>query len=327
MKRTIGVIFSLSILIIALCLTATLATAADWEPKKSIRFIVTDSPGTPYDGEGRIMASELTKTFDRPVIVENLVGGGMMMGAMAVYRAKPDGYTLGFTSSTSLIMNQQFNDAKYDLTKFTYLGQCTNNSLLPLPVITTAGKGLDSWESIAKLDRPFRWGTVGKGTVTYTAAKALSNVLGLKDPVYISTYGGTELVPAVARGEVDGAVFVMALAEQFIKAGDVKLVLFTGNKRVKGYPDVRSFADIGHTELTQLLANYHIVIGPPGLPDNISSVLSDAVFKASSSESMKGYQKRAVNRGIGYEAANGEQTRTNVMGCLDIIQEMSSVIE
>jgi tripartite-type tricarboxylate transporter receptor subunit TctC len=307
-KRTIITIFSLFVIIIAL-------------------FIVTDSPGTPYDGEGRIISSEMTKTFNRPVIVENLVGGGMMMGAMATYRAKPDGYTLAFTSSTSLIMNQLFNEAKYDLTKFTYLGQCTNNSLLPLPVITTSGKGLDTWESLSKLDRPFRWGTVGKGTVTYTAAKALSHVLDLKNPVYISTYSGTELVPAVARGEVDGAVFVMALAEQFIKAGDVKLILFTGNKRVKDYPDVRSFADIGHTELTKLLANYHIVIGPPDLPENISSVLSDAVFKAASTESMKGYQKRAVNKGIGYEAATGDQTRANVMDCLEIIQEMASVIK
>jgi tripartite-type tricarboxylate transporter receptor subunit TctC len=323
-KQTIiGLFISL---LVALSMTTTLVSAADWKPQKPIRLIATDSPGSPYDSEARIIANEMAKMFNRPVIVDNVVGGGMMMGAITTYRAKPDGYTIAMTSSIALIINQIFQEAKYDLNRFAYLGQVANSARVPNSVVATAGKGIDTWESILKLDRPFRWGTIGKGTITYVSAKAISQVFGFKDPVFITTYTGGDLLLAVVRGECDGTCFLWDLVEPFIKSGDLKLVLTGGNKRFQNY-DVPCVGELGHPELDKVTTNYRVIIGPPDLPRNIYNVLSNAVFKATTSDTMKEYHMRAVAKGAYYEPAPGDVTRENVMGCLEVVRSMAPYLK
>jgi len=326
-KKVISKIVLLSVVIVVIVMPIMPTLAAEWKPQKTIHLIVPDAPGTPYDGEARIISNELAKLFGTPVVVDNIAGGGMLRGTTAAYRAKPDGYTIAFFSSMALIINQLFQDATYDLTKFVFLGQCTNTALIPTPITTTVGKGLDTWEDVLKLNRPFRWGTVGKGTVSYVSQKAISHAFKFKDPVFITTYSGPEVLPAVVRGECDGAGLPWDLAEPFIKTGQVKVVLSLGKTRIKDFPDVPSVGDLGHPELEKFITNYHIAVAPPGVPKNIETALSNAVYKVVTSDVMKEYQTRAVAKGAVYEALAGDVTRTNVMACLDLINSLTPYLK
>jgi tripartite-type tricarboxylate transporter receptor subunit TctC len=129
------------------------------------------------------------------------------------------------------------------------------------------------------------------------------------------------------RGECDGAGLPWDLAEPYIKTREVKLVLAVGKTRFKDYPDVPCVADLGHPELEKVVTNYHIAVGPPGLPKNIETVLSNALYKVVTSDTMKEYQTRAVSRGAVYEALTGDVTRTNVMGCLDLIKSLAPYLK
>ncbi|MBN2062340.1 MAG: hypothetical protein JW882_18200 [Deltaproteobacteria bacterium] len=286
-------------------------SAADWKPEKTIRLIVTDKAGAYYDAQARIIAKEMSSLFDKPVIVENLSGAGMMMGTIKVYRSKPDGYTIGYTSSAALLVNQIFKKAQYDQSKFTYLGQTLNSSKSPSAFITTAKKGLASIEEVLKLDRPFRFGTPGPGSIGDISPKAISHYFGFKDPIYV-TYPGPEIVPAVIRGECDGAIMPIFMADQFIKTGELDLIMAVGMSRYNEFPDVRCLKDLGHTEIENLLQNYHIIIAPPDLPDDIYDVLSKAVYKAVTSDSLKEYHKKALFDGLMYLPATGPETKENV---------------
>ena len=322
-KRTMVVVGIVCVFLTIAVLSSTRAYAQNWKPEKTIRMIVSDGPGTRYDIEARVLTSSLIETLGVPVIVDNVTGGGQLVGTLKAYKSKPDGYTLLFTSSSSMLLNQMIQGAPYDFAKFEFLAQVVDTEKTWSTVATT--KGLDSWEDVLKLDRPFRWGTVGKGTVSYVAPVVVSAAFNLK-AIYSTAYSGAEFVPAAMRGEVDGVIPPLGLVEPFYRDGNLNMLFFLSGVRNPKYPDIPCVADLGHPEVNDANVGYHVACAPPGTPKNIVDTLSEALYKACSADSSKQLQARFGNPGA-WKPAPGSEVRANLENQWKLLQKYAPLLK
>jgi len=293
----------------------------EWKPEKPIRIIVADNPGSMFDLNARFISSEMTKQLGTAVIVDPVPGAGQMAGIIEGYRSKPDGYTILFCGSNSMVINQFLRKAPYDYKEFRYLGSIINTALTAPTMITAKGKGLDSWEDLLNVSksRPIRWATVGKGTFSYIGTTGIAHAFGI-DSVFVTAYEGSQVVPAVIRGEVDGALFPLFLAAPVEKSGDVNIVLFVANNKRNNYPNVPITSELGHPELMDLAAGYHLFLAPPGTPDEIVNVLAPAVYQATKSETTIGGLKR-MKQDESYFPLTGKEVRTAVENSVKVLKE------
>src|SRR5262249_54265411 len=101
-----------------LCVSATPAFAQKDYPSRPIMLVVTYPPGGPTDAMARTLAAALKTSLGQPVVVENRAGAGGNIGAEAVARAEPDGYTLMFGTSAPLAINVSlYRKINYDPVK------------------------------------------------------------------------------------------------------------------------------------------------------------------------------------------------------------------
>ena len=245
------------------------AITAEWKPKKAIHMVIPTGPGGTYDSIGRVLASEMAKIVGQPVVVENVPGAGQALSAVQVYNAKPDGYTILYNNTMSMIINQYVYGAKYDFRKFDYLGQVYDTTKSPTTTVASGTKsGLNSWNDVLKLGRPVRFGTVGKGSIPHITGVALAYAFGLKNPTYILGYtGGADAFGGVARGEADLVCFPWNLVDPYIKSGDLQfLMVFSKKERLANYPNIPTAGELGHPELVDQTGTQHILMTPPGTP-------------------------------------------------------------
>src|SRR5262245_4882325 len=94
----------LTYIIAAFLLPAATAEAQDW-PQRPIVMVVSQSAGASPDIMARLLANTLAEPLGQGVVVENKPGGGNVIGASAVSRAAPDGYTFFFATSAALVGN------------------------------------------------------------------------------------------------------------------------------------------------------------------------------------------------------------------------------
>ena len=105
-------------LIVALCLglTAGAAVAQNY-PDRPIRILVGFPPGGPPDVAARILAEKFSETWRRPVVVENLTGGGGNLAIERAAKAPPDGYTLVMASNAIVINPSLYDNLPYDVAR------------------------------------------------------------------------------------------------------------------------------------------------------------------------------------------------------------------
>lgn len=324
-KQIIG-FFLVPIIIVSLIMAACAKPAPApppverWKPEQPIHIICTADPGSTYDIQARLFASEMTQTLDQPVVVDNVPGGGMRTGVTQAYRAKPDGYTLVYTSSFALVTGQQIYEADFDYTKFVYLAQSYDAIKGGTGVYATPGKDLETWEDIMKLERTLRWANIGPGSVQHVQAIRYRRAFKL-NLIAVPGYAGADQFPAVARGEVDFAHMPLRYAEKWRGTVNVVLVESIGPFE-KELGDVPTVAELGHPELGAY-AVVHVVMAPPGTPERIASVLGEAAYAAAKSDAMKELHIKSIAAGAAWAPGDGKTAQASVDTLWKIIEEIA----
>lgn len=261
-----------------ICMPAARAQAF---PARPITMVVAFGPGTGSDTMARLLAEPLRANLGVPVIVENKLGGGGVIGTEFVARAAPDGYTITLGSTSSLGTTPLLNPvAKYRHSDFAYIGGIAKTDYLYFTANTPAHpRTLD--ELLARLRKDGgSFGSAGVGTITHLATEVLLDRAQVK-ATHVPYKGSGQVVTDVAAGHVLFACDSPAATLQLIRSGRLRPLASTGPKRLESLPDVPTVAESGFPDFVVLA--WWALAAPAGTPPAVVRRLGEALNKSVSS--------------------------------------------
>ena len=260
------------LLLFILCVGA--AQAQDY-PTKNVRLIAAAAPGGNPDVLARMLAARLSDTFGRPFVVENLPGAGGIVAAEQVARAAPDGHVLMLGDSGALAINPALNSKlTYNpLRDFTLI-----TALAAVPTVLVAGanvpaNSLQEFIALAKA-RPgaLSYGSAGNGSVHHLTMAVFAARAGI-DMLHVPYKGSGPAVTDTLAGQTQVMFPSIVAANQFIKAGKLRALAVTGNKRSPLYPSLPTIAEAGVPgfQITQWYGFFAPAKTPPAVVDRLNN--------------------------------------------------------
>jgi len=268
---------------LAALLPAPAIAQASW-PNKPIRIVVTYPPGGLTDVYARAYGDYVSQKVGQPVVVENKAGAAGAIGAELVKQAPPDGYTLMFTNSTTMMQNKVlFKKLPYDPDKDFALVAWFNTGHLP----TILNKDVPA-RNVAEFaawarDRKVSLATYGAGSYAHVVTETLNRHYGLKmEAVH---YRGEALMwQDVASGAVQGASGSYASAGAVLQTGAGRPIAVPTLERMKKLPDVPTFYEQGLTEKAFQVRGWVGCAAPVGTPEGVVQKLGELMVEAGKTE-------------------------------------------
>jgi len=257
---------------------APLGAAAETYPSRPIKIVVGFGPGSGTDILARLLAEQLQKSLEQPVIVENKPGAGAQMAASSVARAAADGYTLFLTSNSSHSVNPHiYKKLSYDPKKdFTPIA-----GLAYFPFLLAIDPKLPP-----KTPQEFvEWARANSGKVTYAygtptvriPAAALDHLLQL-NATGVGYKSSPPAMMDVIGGQVSFLVTDLASSQAQIKDGKLRALAVTTSRRSELAPELPTIEEtLGLKDFD--LAAWTGLFGPANLPKEIVDRLSKVVVE------------------------------------------------
>lgn len=233
----------------ALITSTMLGTSAMASGDEPITLVLPYSAGGPTDGITRYLADELTGILGRTFLVENKPGANGIIAAqyVATTRAPQTTLLVGGTGPISLNTMLRKN-LPFKLADFQPVSLVANG---PMAVTVPASAGIEAFEQFVEQGqgKPLRFGTFGPGSLSQLYGALLSNEFGF-DLVEVSYKTTAEEVKDILGGQVDFTVSSPFGVIGQIKAGEMKMLAVARPERMEQLPDVPTFAELGHPEMT-----------------------------------------------------------------------------
>jgi tripartite-type tricarboxylate transporter receptor subunit TctC len=259
------------------------AIAEVW-PSKPIRIVCGYPAGGLTDIFARGYGEFISQKTGQPVVVENKAGASGAIAAEQVKSATPDGYTLMFTISTTMIMNKVlFKKLPYDPDKDFALISWLNAGHLPMIINKDVpARNVAQFAEYARNNKA-SLGTYGAGSYPHVVAETLNRHFGLKmEAVH---YRGEALMwQDVASNAIQGGSGSIAGASSVLQTGTGRPIAVPSMVRAKKLPDVPTFYEQGLTEQAFLVRGFICLVGPIAMPDEIVQKLSDLMVEGGKSE-------------------------------------------
>jgi tripartite-type tricarboxylate transporter receptor subunit TctC len=248
-------------------------------PNRPITIIVSFGAGGTADILARMIGEELSTALGQPVVIENRPGAGGNLGAQAVARAAPDGYTLLVSGSpTHSVGPHLFKNLTYDPMKdvppVAMIAMAPNllvvNSELPV-------KSVKELVQIAR-DKPgqITFSSAGIATSGYLAAEMLKTAAKL-DMAHVPYKSGPEAVTGVLAGNVGFIFFTVPALLPQVEAGKLRALAITGTERSSLVPNVPTVAESGFPDVD--VQAWFALFAPKGTPDPVVQRLAAEIEK------------------------------------------------
>lgn len=286
-----------------LFLAAPLVSAADY-PNRAITLVVPWAAGGGTDATARIVAHGLEAELGQPVNVVNRTGGSGVVGHTVIARAKPDGYTIGMATVELGMMHWQgLTDLTYR--DFTPIAQMNYD---PGAIQVSADAPWDSVEELlaeikSKPEGTFLASGTGQGGIWDVAMAGLLLDQGI-DPQKVRWVPSQGAAPGL-RDLVAGGVQIVPCsipeARTMIQAGKVKSLAVMSEQSNPIFPDVPTLQQAIGSDFS--LGAWRGIVGPKGLPDDVTATLEAALKKVYSSDEFKSFMNK---RGYGMKWRDAE---------------------
>ena len=233
----------MKLLLAIAALAVSMAAQAQSYPTKTVRFISGVTPGSASDTMARILAEELSKKLGQPVIVENRLGAGGLVGAKWVATQEPDGhnvmmYASAFTVST--LLNPGLDPKE--------LVPVATVATIPTIMITPPGRYKTAKDFVAAAKAQpgkLNCSTAGSGSATHMALERFRAAAGF-EVQNIHTKGAGEALTEVISGRADCYFALVFQAQKMKDAGKVDAHLVSGPKRTALIPDLPTTEEAGY---------------------------------------------------------------------------------
>jgi len=250
--------------------------AQEW-PSKPIRLVVPFAPAGPADIIARLVGQKLNEYFGQQIIVDNRAGAGGNIGAAAVAKSPPDGYTVLATTSALVVNVSLYSNPGYTERDFIPTAVVASQPNMIFVNAAVPAKNLAELFSLAKASK-LAYASPGSGTTPHLTGENLFNVLGKLSMTPIHFRGAGQAVVAVVAGEPPVGSMAISGPLPQIKAGRLRALAVSSAKRIAALPDVPTFAEAGFPGVED-----YTWIGlflPAGTPSPVVQKLNDAVNRA-----------------------------------------------
>ena len=264
-------------------------------PDHALRLIVPFTAGGNADVVARMVAQGMTEQLKQPVIVENRPGANAMIGAEAVARAAPDGYTILLATAESHAINPHiYKKVSYDAVKdFAPVGVIGHfpfalviNPKLP---VTNLAEFIDYAKKHKGKLNFASWGVGSTSQITFEQLKQTAGI----DLVHVPYQGAAPAITAVAGGQVDAFMVPLTVAVPQAKSGRVKLLGVTTAQRVATAADIPTLTEQG---VPVVSGGWHVLVVPKATPADVVNQLNRALLATTSAATMReSLQKAGVD--------------------------------
>jgi tripartite-type tricarboxylate transporter receptor subunit TctC len=256
-------------------------------PSKPIRFVVPYPPGGTTDIVARGIATKLAERLGQQVVIDNRGGASTIIGADAVAKSLPDGYTLLLTTATTMSINPQVNPKlPYDAVKdFAPITSAVN---VPFMIAAHPAFPPNSMAELIALAKAkpgvVKYSTPGNASSNHVAGALLESMAGIK-LTHVPYKGSGPATIAALGGEVDIVITGIATVTPQWKAGKLKILAIGADKRHPSWPDIPSTGEAG-------LQGYYAgtwfgVVARTGTPRGIIDKLNREIVAALSAGELK----------------------------------------
>jgi tripartite-type tricarboxylate transporter receptor subunit TctC len=272
-------------LLLAALFAVPLVAFAQAYPAKPVRIIVPFAPGGGSDLAGRLVAAKLSERMGAQFIVDNRPGAGSNLGAEIAVKAPPDGYTL-LLISASYTVNPSVYKLTFDpINDITPIIQISGGPYVVAIHPSVPASNLKEFVEYAKKEPDkLAYGSSGSGSIMHVASEYFLDAAKIK--VLHIPYKGTG--PAVADtigGQVQLVFGAVPVTLPHVKAGRLRALAVTTDKRIAAAPDLPTVAESGYPGYE--VTNWHGLVGPKGLPRDIVARLNREIGEVVKGDDMK----------------------------------------
>lgn len=297
--------------ILAAALTAIgcAAMAQDF-PTKPVTLVVPYAAGGSTETMARIFSKALGNELGQPVLIKVRPGAGGAIGATEVSKSEPDGYTVLFSTSSSLLWPPLTQEVEYDLDSFTYVAKITDYQQA---IVAAADAPFDNMEELFaySADNTLSYGDQN------TLSRAFIDAIGDQEGVVwngIPTKGGGEMVPFLLGGKIDFA-WSGGVHQRY---GDkMKVLLSMNSGRLDASPDVPSIQE----EYGFSMPSQAVLTVPAGTPEDVVQILAEKAEIAMQDPEFKELMTEKLLFPLSYEGP--EEITANISTAVETLKKIA----
>ena len=261
-----------------LMLCASLVHAQAY-PAKPIRMVLAFPPGGPTDIVARVLAQKMSELMGQPVIVENRLGAGGVVGTESVARSAPDGYTLMFSASGAMVITPHLN-SKLPYDTFRDFMPISLGATAPMILIVGPNSPAHSVQELIAQAKTqpgkLNFSTAGIGTPPHLAVELLKSATGI-DVVHVPYKGAPQAEIAVMTGDV-AFMFTQPVVVNIARTGKVRMLNISAARRSALAPDLPTLAESGVPGFE--VTAWYGLFAPAKTPDDVVARLNSEMQKA-----------------------------------------------
>ena len=276
-------------LVLGVLLSACLGAVAQAQnyPDRPIRLIAPFPAGGLADVLARAVGDELSKSFGQPVIVENRTGAGGNVGADAVAKAAPDGYTL-MMSSAGILTANQFLYATMPFDPEKDFVPVSNVADMPMMVVVNPNVSAKTLQELVALARAnpgkLNFGSPGIGTTGHLGLALFMHAANIK-LTHVPYRGAAPAMTDLLAGQIDGVVDNPPTVLPQIQGGRLRALAVAAKQRMTLLPDLPTAAEAGVPGYEA--SSWFGVMAPAGTPPAIVAKLHNAIATALSQPAVR----------------------------------------
>jgi len=264
-------------------------------PEGPIKLIVPPAAGGVVDVVGRFWADQVKSSLGN-IVIENQGGGGGIIAAQAVARAKPDGHTLLAGTTTELVISPATTNVSYDPQKdlapiaITAVSVSALMVHASLPVTTLKELVAYAKTNPGKLS----YGSAGVGTSAHLCAELFKQLAGLPDIVHVPYRGANPGLADFYAGQLPMfAASISPQAMEMHRRGKIRILVAGSDRHLEGAPEIPTNVEAGFPDLVTLM--FMGLFAPGGTPRPIIDQIAAAARQALAD---KGFQKKLIQAGF-----------------------------
>jgi len=289
--RVIRIGGTLAVAAVAFAFQPAVSNAADsFYEGKTLHMVIGAGVGGGYDAYGRMLAPLFADQLGASAVVENIPGGGGLRALNKLASRPGDGLSIHIANGAAVGLTQLLDmpGAKYDLTKFEFLGIVDYSRW---NVLVSPNSPYNNLADLIKAGKTkaISWGASGKISGLSDGAAFTCHAFGIKCRIIIAYKGSRRAAMAVAQGEMDGLYVSETSAYNYVKGKNAKAIATMNRKRSILFPDLPTvFEQLPNlTEDQKWWIDFHasveslgrILVAPPGTPKARVDALRAATHK------------------------------------------------